>query len=250
MGTATRATGGDTMSQDKPPALYADSTYLAALAGLGSGVAEAKPLGSAKCSIAVLPFDNMSGDPEQQYFSDGITEDIITELSRFRELTVVSRTSSFAFRGKAAPVAEVARQLRVQYIVEGSIRKSTDRVRITAQLTDAHSDEHIWAERYDRDLKDVFALQDEVVHRVTGTLVGRLENEKQQRAKQQSSSELKAYDIYLRAREHFFRWSLLENRKAAELLEAALAIEPDYAAARAVIRSLLPGLVQRLELRP
>jgi adenylate cyclase len=185
-------------------------------------------------SIAVLPFENMSGDPEQQYFSDGITEDIITELSRFRELLVVSRASSFVFRGQATSVMDVAKKLQVNYVVEGSIRKSKNRVRITAQLIDAGRDHHIWAEHYDRDLQDIFEVQDDVVHRITTTLVGRLEHERQDRAKRQSQSALRAYDLYLRGREHFFNWSPEENRKAAELLEAAIAIEPDYAAALAL----------------
>lgn len=223
------------MTDPKPPALHTDPAYLAALAGLEAGRAEARPLDPAKCSIAILPFDNMSGDPAQQYFVDGITEDIITELSRFRELVVVSRTSSFAFRGKAVPIAEVAKQLRVHYIVEGSIQKSGERVRITVQLIEASSDEHIWADRYDRDLKDIFALQDDVVRRVTSTLAGRLENQRQSRARRQSTSELKAYDIYLQAREHFIQWSLDGNRKAAELLHAAIEIEPNHAAALALL---------------
>jgi adenylate cyclase len=188
-----------------------------------------------KPSIAVLPFDNMSGDPTQQYFSDGVTEDIITELSRFRELIVISRTSSFSFRGQAARIAEIAKKLGVHYVVEGSIRKSGKRVRITAQLIDTSSDKHIWAEHYDRELEDIFEVQDDVVHRITGTLVGRLEDERQERAKRQSKSELRAYDIYLRAREHFFNWSLGDNRKAAELLEVAVEIEPNYAAALALL---------------
>jgi TolB-like protein/class 3 adenylate cyclase len=188
-----------------------------------------------KVAIAVLPFINMSGDPAQQYFTDGVTEDIITELSRFRELIVISRTSSFAFRDHAAPVAEIARKLGVHYVVEGSIRKSGKRARITAQLIDANGDKHIWAEHYDRELKDIFEVQDDVVHRITGTLVGRLENERQERAKRQSRSELRAYDIYLRAREHFFSWSQEENRNAAELLQRAIEIEPDYAAALALL---------------
>jgi adenylate cyclase len=188
-----------------------------------------------KPSIAVLPFDNMSGDPNQQYFSDGVTEDIITELSRFRELIVISRTSSFVFRGQGTPIAEIARKLGVQYVVEGSIRKSGKRVRITAQLIDANGDKHIWAEHYDRELEDIFEVQDDVVHRITGTLVGRLEDERQERAKRQSRSELRAYDMYLRAREHFFSWSPEENRKAAELLGRTIEIEPDYAAALALL---------------
>ena len=210
-------------------------TYRVISASFGTHKSPIQAAVPSRPSIAVLPFTNMSGDPEQQYFSDGITEDIITELSRFRELMVISRTSSFAFRGKAAPIAEVARKLGVQYVVEGSIRKSGNQVCITAQLIDASGDEHIWAEHYDRELEDIFALQDDVVHRVTSTLVGRLEHKRQERAKRQSRSELRAYDIYLRAREHFFHWSPDDNRKAAELLETAIEIEPNYAAALALL---------------
>jgi adenylate cyclase len=196
---------------------------------------EASTTSPNKPSIAVLPFTNMSGDGEQQYFSDGITEDIITRLSRFRELTVISRTSSFAFRGQAIPIAEIARKLGVQYVIEGSIRKSGNRVRVTAQLIDAGGDKHIWAEHYDREIEDIFALQDDLVHRITGTLVGKLESDRQDRAKRQSESELRAYDIYLRAREHFFNWSQQDNKKAARLLEKAIEVEPDYAAALALL---------------
>jgi adenylate cyclase len=190
---------------------------------------------ASKPSVAVLPFSNLSHDPEQEYFSDGLTEDLITELSRFRELTVVSRSSSFVFKDQAVPIVEVANKLGVQYIVEGSIRKAGNRVRITAQLIDGHSDTHIWAERYDRDLEDIFEVQDDVVRRVTSTLVGRLEHERQEKAKRKSKSELRAYDLYLRAREHFVAWSREENRKAVELLDSAITIEPGYAAALALL---------------
>jgi len=115
-----------------------------------------------KPSIAVLPFDNMSGDPEQEYFSDGITEDIITELSRFQSLFVIARNSSFAFKGEAIDITDVAKKLGVQYVVEGSVRKASNRVRITAQLIEASTGNHLWAERYDRDLADIFDVQDEV----------------------------------------------------------------------------------------
>jgi TolB-like protein len=209
--------------------------YRVLTAGSSSQKSPAHPAPTSRPSIAVLPFTNMSGDPEQEYFADGITEDIITELSRFRELIVVSRASSFAFRGQATPIAEIAKKLTVQYVVEGSIRKSRNRVRITTQLIDANNDKHIWAEHYDRELEDIFEVQDDVVHRVTSTLVGRLEHEREERAQRQSKNELKAYDIYLRGREHFFNWSPNENRKAAELLEAAVEIEPNYAAALALL---------------
>ncbi|MCI0431007.1 MAG: hypothetical protein L0210_10750, partial [Rhodospirillales bacterium] len=128
-----------------------------------------------KPSIAVLPFTNMSGDPNQQYFGDGVVEDIITELSRFRSLFVIARNSSFAFRGEGIDIAEIARRLGVQYVVEGSIRRAGNRVRITAQLIDARNGAHLWAERYDRELEDIFAVQDEVVRTVVATVAGRVE---------------------------------------------------------------------------
>jgi adenylate cyclase len=184
--------------------------------------------------IAVLPFVNMSGDAEQEYFADGITEDIITELSRFKELSVVSRNSSFVFKGKPAAVREIGEKLKVNYVVEGSIRKSGNRVRVTAQLIDAKGDNHIWADRYDRELEDIFEVQDDVVRRVSSTLVGRLEYERQERTRRQSKSQLKAYDLYLRGRELFFNWSIEDNLKARELLKAAIEIEPEYAAALAL----------------
>jgi TolB-like protein/Flp pilus assembly protein TadD len=186
-------------------------------------------------AIAVLPFANMSGDPEQQYFSDGISEDIIIELSRFRELIVISRGSSFSFSGQTAPITEIAEKLGAQYVVEGSVRKSRNRVRVTAQLIDASRDQHIWADRFDRELKDIFDVQDDVVHRVTSTLVGRLEHERQERIKRQPRNELTAYDLYLRGRELVFDWSPDSNCKAAELLEKAIEIEPNYAAALAIL---------------
>ncbi len=192
-----------------------------------------------KPSIAVLPFVNMSGDAEQEYFADGITEDIITELSRFKELSVVSRNSSFVFKGKTAPVREIGVKLKVDYVVEGSIRKSGNRVRVTAQLIDAKDDNHIWADRYDRDLEDIFEVQDDVVRRVSSTLVGRLEHERQKRTRRQSKSQLKAYDLYLRGREQFFNWSIEDNLRARDLLKAAIEIEPEYAAALALSSEVL-----------
>jgi adenylate cyclase len=189
--------------------------------------------------VAVLPFANMSGDREQEYFSDGITEDLITELSRFRELSVVSRSSSFVFKGKSAATSEICAKLEAQYLVEGSIRKAGQRLRITAQLIEADRDRHIWAERYDRDLEDIFAVQDDIVRRVASTLVGRLEHRRQERNRRRSESELRAYDLYLRGREHFFTWSREDNLKARDLVRAAISIEPDYAAAQALLSEIL-----------
>src|SRR5262249_17201871 len=152
-----------------------------------------------KPSIAVLPFTNMSGDPQQEYFSDGITEDIITELSRFRSLFVIARNSSFVFKKKLMKVQDVGRELGVAYVVEGSVRRADDRVRITAQLVEAGTGNHLWAERYDRDMRDIFAVQDEVARSIASTISGRVEAAGRDRAVRLSPTELKAYDLVLRA---------------------------------------------------
>jgi adenylate cyclase len=192
-----------------------------------------------KPSIAVLPFANLSGDPEQEYFSDGITEDLITELSRFKELAVLSRNSSFVFKGKNEDLKEVGRKLNAQYILEGSVRKAGQRVRVTAQLIDAQNDVHIWAERYDRGLEDIFEVQDDLVRRITSILVGRLEAGRLTAIKRRSPDQLKAYDLFLRAREHFFNWSIEDNSKARDYLRAAIDIESDDAAALALLSEVL-----------
>jgi adenylate cyclase len=147
-----------------------------------------------KPSIAVLPFDNMSGDPEQEYFSDGITEDIITELARFRSLFVIARNSSFSYKGASPNIQDVGRDLGVQYVVEGSVRKAGNRVRITAQLIEAASGTHVWAERYDRELDDIFAVQDEVVREITTAVPGQLDVEALARVRSRSERDLTAYE--------------------------------------------------------
>jgi adenylate cyclase len=184
-----------------------------------------------KPSIAVLPFTNMSGDPEQEYFSDGITEDIITELSRFRDLSVIARNSSFVFKGKSVAISEVGSKLGVQYVVEGSVRKAGNRVRITAQLVNVATGDHIWADRYDRQPEDIFDVQDEVVRTVTATLIGRVERVRRDRAKYKPTSNLKAYECLLRGREHFFRLTPADHPMAKEMFEKAITLDPDYAAA-------------------
>jgi adenylate cyclase len=189
-----------------------------------------------KPSIAVLPFTNMSDDPEQEYFSDGITEDIITELSRFRSLFVIARHSSFQFRGKAIDVKRMGRELGVQYVVEGSVRRAGDRVRVTAQLIDATTGNHVWAERYDRELKEIFAVQEEVTRTIAATAAGRVESAGIKLAERKSTSDLAAYDLVLRAHETlqraitdsdlFKKGTLSSGRR---LLEKALQIDPNYA---------------------
>ena len=149
-------------------------------------------------SIAVLPFDNLSGQVEETYFSDGITEDIITGLARFRSLFVIARNSSFAFRGKPIDLAEIGRRLGVSYLLEGSVRRAGDRVRITAQLIEAASGAHLWAERYDRSLDDIFAVQDEVAQMIVSTLVRRMEDAKLQQSLRKPTTSLAAYDFLLR----------------------------------------------------
>ena len=186
-----------------------------------------------KPSIAVLPFNNMSGDPEQEFFADGITEDIITELSRFRELFVISRNSSFKFKGRAVEVQKFAAELGVQYVVEGSVRKVGQRVRITVQLIDAKTDHHLWAERYDRDLEDIFAIQDEVTTAIVATLPGRVEAAARDRAARLTTDNMAAYECVLTGKVLHHRSKRDDNAQALRLLERAIELDPGYAHAHA-----------------
>jgi adenylate cyclase len=199
------------------------------------GAEDALPLPD-KPSIAVLPFDNMSGDPEQEYFSDGITENIITDLSRFRDLIVISRYSTRAFKGMGANIQDVSRELGARYILEGSVQRSTDRVRITAQLIDGHTGGHLWAERYDRQLEDIFAVQDDVTEMIVGTLAsgygGRLRKAWQRRTERKATENFQAFDCFMRAMDaiHFTKDDI---RRAGELFEEAIRLDPNYAKAYA-----------------
>src|SRR5215469_16751091 len=186
-------------------------------------------------SIAVLPFTNMSGDPEQQYFGDGVVEDIIAELSRFRSLFVIARNSSFAFHGEAIDLGEIARRLGVQFVVEGSIRRAGNRVRITAQLIDARTGTHLWAERYDRELEDIFAVQDEVVHTVVATVAGRVEAAGAELAKRRPPESLIAYDYVLRGLEQLNLAGQEHNAAARHLFEEAVDLDPQYAVGHAYL---------------
>jgi adenylate cyclase len=186
-----------------------------------------------KPSIAVLPLLNMSGDPEQEFFADGLTEDIITELSRFRDLLVISRNSTFVHKGKAVKVQEVAREFGVDYVLEGSVRKVGDRIRVTVQLIDAETDRHIWAERYDRKLEDIFAIQDEMTCAIVATLPGRVEAATQDRAKRKPTDNMAAYECVLNARVLHHRSIREDNVEAQRLLDRALALDPNYAHAHA-----------------
>jgi adenylate cyclase len=192
----------------------------------------------AKPSIAVLPFTNMSGDPQQQYFSDGITEDIITELSRFRQLHVLARNSSFQYRGQDVDIVRVGRELRVHYVLEGSVRRVGANIRITAQLVDAGSGHHLWAERYDRKQDDIFTVQDQVVSTIVSTLVGRLEAAGAERAARKPPASLAAYDCVLRAGALPFGHPETEA-EIHRLYEKAIALDPGYARAYALLAAIL-----------
>jgi len=188
---------------------------------------------SKKPSIAVLPLVNMSGDPEQEFFADGLTEDIITELSRFHDLLVISRNSTFVHKGKAVKVQEVAREFGVEYVLEGSVRKAGDRIRVTVQLIDAETDRHIWAERYDRKLEDIFAIQDEMTRAIVATLPGRVEAATHDRAKRKPTDNMAAYECVLAAKVLHHRSIREDNAEAQRLLDRALALDPNYAHAHA-----------------
>ncbi len=193
----------------------------------GAGAGSAEPLALPdKPSLAVLPFTNMSGDPEQEYFSDGITEDIITELSRFRSLFVIARNSSFVYKGQSVNVGKVGRELGVAYVVEGSVRKAGNRVRISAQLVEAATGNHLWAERYDRELEDIFAVQDEVVQTISSTIGGRVESDGRKRVARMSGESFLAYDHVLRGIAAWLKNTKEDNRNARKHLEQAIELDP------------------------
>jgi adenylate cyclase len=203
--------------------------------GLGSQRAarRGEPARPARPSIIVLPFTNMSGAPEQEYFADGLTEDILTGLSRFRELFVISRNTSFKYKGQAVDVKRVAREIGIQYVVEGSVRKAGNRVRVTVQLIDAESDHHVWAERFDRDLEDIFALQDQITSAIVATLPGRLEAAARTRAQRKPTANMAAYECVLEAKVLHHRSNRTDNAKAVSLIECAIERDPKYAHAHA-----------------
>ena len=189
--------------------------------------------GSAQPSIAVLPFTNMSGDVEQEYFTDGLTEDIITELSRFHELFVISRNSTFVYKGQAINAPSVAHELGVRFVLAGSVRKAGSRVRITVQLIDADSDRHVWAERYDRQLEDIFDLQDEMTSAIAATLPGRIESAERERVKREPTESLAVYECVLEGKVLHHRSNRDDNQQALQLLERAIKLDPKYAHAHA-----------------
>jgi adenylate cyclase len=181
-----------------------------------------------KPSIAVLAFDNLSGDPEKNYLSDGLSENIITELSRFKEFFVIARNSTFAYKGEPVKVRQVAEELGVRYVVEGSVQIAGDRVRVTSQLIDATSGKHLWAERYDRDLQDIFAVQDEITQTIVATLAEKVDLAERERATRQPVTSLQAYELHQRGREIWHRWTREANEEARKLYEQAIELDPKY----------------------
>jgi TolB-like protein len=184
-----------------------------------------------KPSIAVLPFQNMSGDPEQEYFADGVVEEIITALSRARWLFVIARNSSFTYKGRAVDVKQVGRELGVRYVMEGSVRKAGSRVRITGQLIDALTGAHLWANRFDGELADIFDLQDQVTSSVVGAIAPKLEQAEMERAKRKPTDSLDAYDHYLRGLAGVHKWTREGNSEALLHLKKAVEIDPSFATA-------------------
>jgi adenylate cyclase len=186
-----------------------------------------------KLSIAVLPFLNMSSDPEQEYFSDGMTEDLITELSRLKGLFVIARNSVFTFKGRAVKTAQVSRELGVRYVIEGSVRKADNRIRVTAQLIDANTDYHMWAQSYDRDLQDVFAVQGEIARKITSALAVKLTNEEEKQMGRPYTSSEVAWEYFMRGAELYRRFTPKDNAHARDLFEKAIDLDPEFARAYA-----------------
>jgi TolB-like protein len=196
---------------------------------------EATSAPSARPSIAVLPFQNLSGDPEQEYFADGVVEEIITGLARIKGLLVIARNSSFTYKGKAVDVKQIGRELGARYVLEGSVRKAGERVRVSAQLVEAETGAHLWAERYDRELENIFKLQDEITLSVVGAIEPNLREAEIERVKRKRPDSLDAYDLVPRAIPHVHPATPDEAVKGIPLLERALALQADYADAHGLL---------------
>jgi TolB-like protein len=192
-----------------------------------------------KPSIAVLPFQNMSGDPEQEYFADGMVEDIITALARFPSLFVIARNSSFSYKGHSPDIRQVGRELGVRYVLEGSVHKAGSKVRITGQLIEAATGTHLWADRYDGELDDVFALQDRITESVAGVIAPSIEKAEIERARRKPTGNLDAYDLYLRALPLNYGLVREDHEEAIALLRRSIEIEPAYAPAHFALGRVL-----------
>jgi len=211
-----------------------------AAANGGKPVVERRASGAARVGICVLPFANLGGDPEQAFFSDGFTSDIITELSRWRMLTVRSKSATLPYRGGTTDPMRVARELEVRYVVEGSVRRLGNRVRITVQLVDGESGAHVWGEKFDREQSEIFDVQDQVVQTIAGTLVGRVQMTDAERARRKPTSSLEAYECVQRG--NALPWDVPESAaEAARLFEQAIALDPGYAMAHALLGTMRIG---------
>jgi TolB-like protein/Tfp pilus assembly protein PilF len=186
----------------------------------------------------VLPFENLSRDPDQEYFSDGLTEDLITDLSQLSGLFVTARHAVFQYKGRSATPQQVAKDLAVRYVLEGSVRRAANRVRINAQLIDATTGFHLWAQRYDRDFEDIFDLQDEITHTIVAALDVQLTTRERAGIERRYTENLEAYDLFLQAREVFFRRTREGTAQAGKLLERAIALDPKFAAAYALLAEI------------
>ena len=186
-----------------------------------------------KPSIVVLPFDNMSKDPEQDYFSNGITEVLTSDLSRISSLFVIARNTAFTYKGKAVNIQAVGKELGVRYVLEGSVQKAGEQVRIVTQLIDTTTGGHLWSQRYDRPLQDLFALQDEIVQKIVTTLKLQLTLQEQGYVVRKHTDNLEAYDAFLRGQEYHYRFTKEANAQARQLFEKAIALDPQYAEAYA-----------------
>ena len=213
---------------DRPVRLYAARTAATPASGNRSAEVQKALALPDRAAIAVLPFTNMTGDPGQEYFSDGISEDIITGLSKLRWFFVIARNSSFIYKGKSVHIKQVADELGVGYVVEGSVRRGGDRVRITAQLNDVTTGSHLWAERYDRELADVFAVQDEITAAIVAAIEPRLYAAENFRTSRKPPDSLDAWELLMRALSHFWRVTREDNVVARALLSKAVAIDPNY----------------------
>jgi adenylate cyclase len=247
-GTARPPSAGATQHPRRAPRLIIGTTVIVALVAIGASIwlrlpadsitpasvpPASEPARQAKPSVAVLPFVNQSGDPANDYLSDGITEDIINALGHFSPLTVMAYNATLPYKGKPAPPAEIGRTLRVRYLVEGSVRRAADRVRVSIRLTDADRGILLWSENFDEQLKDVFAVQDAITRRVAGTLASNVTRIEEQRAVAKPPGNLDAYDLVLRGRAELRRTTRASNREARHQFERALQLDPNYATAYA-----------------
>jgi adenylate cyclase len=229
---------GDTTSQGWQKAESSIALLVGPIAASGRGDSAGASAASRKLSVCVLPFVNMSGDAEQEYFSDGISEDIITDLSKISVLSVIARNTAFTYKGKVLDVTEVARQLNVTHVLEGSVRKAGSRVRITAQLIDGIAGDHVWAERYDRDLTDIFAIQDEISKAIASALQLKLLPKEKKAIEHRGTDSAEAYNLYLMARQHWISGNDGDPRRdevVQRISRQATAVDPGYARAWALM---------------